>query len=119
MSILKIEQLINYLIVALCISIKALSCNLILVFSMKKRAQPENARKCQTDFNSPVTWQKQDSLQYIYDMPPHKNRFNLLVWRCAGLMRDYLANCPGGKSWGQAKLTNIHAKRKKQQLLES
>ena len=119
MSILKIEQLINYLIVALCISIKALSCNLILVFSMKKRAQPENARKCQTDFNSPVTWQKQDSLQYIYDMPPHKNRFNLLVWRCAGLMRDYLANCPGGNSWGNAKLKNIHAKRKKQTLLES
>ena len=76
---------------------------------MKKRADPEQIRKCQKDFNSPLPIMLQDVLRQLSNRTPN----DTLAWRfgvrnCARIMSHYLEDCSAGKSWeNHTKLTNI------------
>ena len=82
---------------------------------MKKRADPEQIRKCQKDFNSPLPIMVQSNLRMFSDMrhqyhvPPNDSlAWDFGVQTCALIMGHYLEDCPAGKSWeNHTKLTNI------------
>ena len=80
---------------------------------MKKRAGPDQVRKCQKDFNSPLADWLQNNLRYFFDKPPNDPSHESVAWLmavrdCGRIMGYYLENCPAGNSWKDyTKLQNL------------